>query len=121
MATEVDGVPFIGAFYKRFLSKSVELSILFANTNMHKQKRMLALSLLYVGAFDPIQGPNDVMIVLSRQHRALGLTPKLYGLWLESLLDTVKAYDPECDEDVCESWRRHLGPGIEYMIAEGSK
>ena len=39
----------------------------------------------------------------------------LYALWLDSLLDTVRQFDPLYDDAVDQAWREALEPAIEYM------
>ena len=121
LRTTVDGVSFIDAFYERFLSSSPEVAELFANSDFKTQKNMLLFSLVHVASFNPIHGPDAIMKGLASRHRELSVQPRLYQLWLDSLLDTVKEYDPEYDEDLCESWRRMLAPGIEFMTSENSE
>ena len=116
-----DGGPFMDAFYERFLSQSSEIAEMFAATDFDTQKQMLLISLVHVASFDPVHGPDATMIRLARRHRELGISPRSYGLWLDSLLDAVKTHDPEYSEDVRESWQRVLTPGVEFMISEGSK
>ena len=121
LQTTVDGVPFVDAFYERFLAQSNEIAELFANTEFSAQKQMLLVSLLHVASFDPTHGPDAKMAHLARRHHELNIPPRLYHSWLDSLLDTVKTHDPEYDEEVRESWQRVLAPGIDFMISEHSK
>ena len=114
----MDGVPFIDAFYDRFLASSDEIAVLFVNTDFNTQKNMLLMSLVHVASFDPIHGPDAIMKRLAIRHRDLHVLSHLYRLWLESLLDTVKAYDPEYDQDVREAWRRILTSGIAFMVLD---
>ena len=38
-----------------------------------------------------------------------------------TMIDTVKIYDPDFDDDVELSWRLKMGPGIDYMIFQYDK
>ena len=80
-----------------FLASSDEIAVLFVNTDFNTQKNMLLMSLVHVASFDPIHGSDAIMKRFAIRHRDLHVLSHLYRLWLESLLDTVKAYDPEYD------------------------
>jgi hemoglobin-like flavoprotein len=120
LSTKIDGVEFIDGFYKRFLSSSSEVAELFADTDFSLQKNMLTLSLVHVASFDPAKGPDSIMRHLAARHRELNVKPHHYKLWFDSLLETIKEFDPEYDEDIGESWIRRLTPGVNYMISECS-
>ena len=80
-----------------FLASSDEIAVLFVNTDFNTQKNMLLMSLVHVASFDPIHGSDAIMKRFAIRHRDLHVLSHLYRLWLESLLDTVKAYDLEYD------------------------
>ena len=117
---QVDGVPFIDGFYDRFLACSPEIANKFANTDFDKQKRMLLLSMIHVASYFASGESGQVLEDLARKHsqKELDIEPHLYDYWLESLLSTVENYDPEFNEDVRESWRTVLTPGMEYMKSQ---
>jgi hemoglobin-like flavoprotein len=121
LETTIDGVPFLDAFYERFLSSSNEVAELFANTDFEQQEKMFALSLAYLASFDSEYGPSSIMKRLAIRHRELNVKPHLYPLWVNSLLETVKEYDPEYNDDVHEAWRRVLTPGIDFMVSKCSE
>ncbi len=37
------------------------------------------------------------------------------GYWMDALIDTVKAYDPQYENVTGDAWRRVLEPGVDYM------
>jgi hemoglobin-like flavoprotein len=45
----------------------------------------------------------------------LDITPELYDLWLDRLVQAVSEFDPMFDPEVETAWRRVLQPGIEFM------
>lgn len=45
----------------------------------------------------------------------LDIAPRLYDLWLETLIDTARDFDEQFDEEVELAWRLVLTPGIVYM------
>ena len=45
----------------------------------------------------------------------LDITPELYDLWLDRLVQAVREFDPMFDPEIETAWRRVLEPGIEFM------
>ncbi|MBW0147379.1 globin [Marinobacter arenosus] len=112
-----DGIEFFEAFYRRFLRSSSEVRILFRNTDMAAQRSMLKKSFFSLVAFYASGTIDDVLRRIAYLHSAehLNIKPHLYDLWLECLIDTVNAYDPEFCDEVELAWRLVLSPGITYM------
>ncbi|TBW57589.1 globin [Marinobacter halodurans] len=117
LAFTPDNTEFFEAFYQRFLGSSAEVRRLFQNTDMDRQRRMLKKSFFGLVAFYASGAIDDVLRRTAYIHsaRALDIKPHLYDLWLECLIETVKAYDPEYHDDVELAWRLVLSPGITYM------
>ena len=111
------GIEFFEAFYRRFLKSSTEVRILFRNTDMAAQRHMLKKSFFSLVAFYASGTIDDVLRRIAYLHSAeqLNIKPHLYDLWLECLIDTVSAYDPEFCDEVELAWRLVLSPGITYM------
>lgn len=110
---------FIPAFYDRFLSTFAEIREKFRNTNFERQNKMLLRSLrLAAGATagDPesLKELRERARTHDRNH--LNIEPKLYDVWLESVIKTVAEYDEEWDETVEKNWRTILGYVISYMV-----
>lgn len=108
---------FVSHFYKTFMGKSPEIAERFRETNMTAQKTALFDSLLYMAEFPHSQNARSRIIQLghSHSHRALDISPALYDLWLEALIDTVREFDPDFDADAELSWRVTMAPGIACM------
>lgn len=113
----VEGETFADSFYESFLEASPKARELFSGTDFAVQKRMFLLSIVYMGTLYTKNGPGHVAERLARKHRHVGVRPEMFDQWTESLLRTVRAYDPECDETVLEAWRVVLTPGIRYMVS----
>lgn len=118
VALEVrDGQPFFESFYHRFLAASPLVRHKFRHTDMVKQRTMLKKSFYSLLTFYASGSVDNVLERIAANHSRKGLDvpPFLYDLWLESLMDTVKRYDPLFDDDVELAWRLVLSPGITYM------
>lgn len=118
VALEVrDGQPFFEGFYHRFLVASPLVRHKFRNTDMVQQRTMLKKSFYSLLTFYASGSVDNVLERIAANHSRKGLdvSPFLYDLWLECLMDTVKRYDPLFDDDVELAWRLVLSPGITYM------
>ncbi len=109
---------FIDAFYDRFIASSPEVEEKFKTTRMATQKRMLQESLVQMAFFFATKGEADDQIEkISRIHSEgeKNIKPHLYDLWLECLIDTVRDYDAEFNQDVELAWRMVMASGITFM------
>lgn len=116
-STVIEGRGFFDRFYENFLASSPEASEKFKGTDFFSQKKMLHDSLVHLQKFSISKRADVFMKELAKKHSSneLDVQPYLYDLWLASLIDTVKEYDPEFDGDMEVAWRMHLAPGIEFM------
>lgn len=108
---------FFEAFYRRFVGSSPEIRALFRNTDMAAQRSMLKRSFFSLVSFYASGTTDDVLRRTAQLHNAkqLNIKPHLYDLWLECMIDTVKHFDSEFDDEVELAWRLILSPGITYM------
>lgn len=108
---------FVSHFYKTFMGKSEEIAERFRETDMTAQKTALFDSLLFMAEFPHSQSARARIIQLghSHSHRALNISPALYDLWLEALIDTARQFDAEFDGEAELSWRVTMAPGIACM------
>ncbi len=117
LSRELEGQGFFAAFYERFLAASPEVAAKFRHTDMARQQAMLKKAFYHLLAFYASSHADyylqEVAISHSRAH--LDIPPALYDLWLESLIDTVRAFDAQFDDEVELAWRLVMTPGIVYM------
>lgn len=108
---------FLDRFYEIFVAKSPKIAQLFKDTQMGAQKTMLQDSLFYMKDFFLWKEPNEYMKRIAAVHSQAGVNvrPELYDVWLDSLIEAVKEYDPEFDSEAELAWRITLSPGITYM------
>lgn len=112
---------FLDAFYENFLASSPEVAEKFVGTDFARQKELLKTSFhhLLLVARDPKQGPDPYLEEVAVRHGAGGLAigAHMYDLWLDSLIETVRARDPECSPEVEAAWERVMMVGIHYLCA----
>ena len=117
MRQELAGRAFIPAFYDRFIDSSPLVREKFRDTDMGRQIAMLEKSLHYVAYLFSSPDIYSYVEEIALLHSARGkdIPPQLYDLWLETLIDTVREFDPEFGIDVELGWRLSLARGIAYM------
>ncbi len=112
---------FLDLFYEKFLASSPEVAEKFAQTDFVKQKASLRASFhhLLLVAKDPKQGPDAYLHDVAVRHGAgqLAIGARLYDLWLDTLLETVRACDPECFPEVEAAWEEVMMVGIHYLCS----
>ena len=111
---------FIDHFYDLFLQSSEEVAAKFAQTDFRKQKRMLKASfyLILLANEGKPEGCSHLHRIAQLHSRTgVDVRPELYELWLDCLMQTVRAYDPQWTEEIEQVWRRMLRPGITRMQA----
>jgi hemoglobin-like flavoprotein len=108
---------FLDRFYELFFTRSPEIARLFRNTNMSAQKTMLQDSLFYMKEFFISKKDNEYLRRVAKVHSQSGhdIPAEFYDVWLDTLIETVKEYDSQFNEDVELAWRIALSPGITYM------
>ena len=110
---------FLDVFYERFMGSSKDVAAKFAATDFARQKKALAMSLrMMVMAGQDNAAAEPYLSFLAERHsrQYLDIRPAMYGLWLESLLATIREVDEQYDESVEAAWRAVMEPGMQYMI-----
>jgi hemoglobin-like flavoprotein len=113
-----DQPDFLLAFYRQFFRICPAAEPLFARTDLDRQARLLqhALGLLLAFPAQPLKEPT-VLTRLAIRHGPddLNIDPAWYPLFLEALVTTVSAHDPQFTARTAEAWREALRPGLTYM------
>ena len=108
---------FIGRFYDIFLSKSDRIAERFKEADMSAQKTMLHDSLNYLVDFFISRKTSDYMHRIATIHssKEYDIEDEMYDTWMDSLIEALREFDPDFDDEVELSWRLVLSPGITYM------
>jgi hemoglobin-like flavoprotein len=102
-------------FYGIFLEKSPDIPPMFAGTDFTRQKLMLRQSLLEMMIFAQTPAGRDEIDRLAERHRELKVQPHHYDLWLDSLCETLRQYDPQFGPELEQMWRDVMRLGIDVM------
>jgi hemoglobin-like flavoprotein len=111
---------FLEGFYDRFVGASEEVREKFRGVDLKRQVRMVEDSLYVVAV--AAQGEEgsparNALPWLAERHsrRDLDIRPELYDLWIDCLVETARAHDPEFSSAVEGAWRETLTLGANYM------
>jgi hemoglobin-like flavoprotein len=112
---------FVERFYQIFLASSPKVQEKFAETDFVRQKAALRASLdaMLLAAKNPAAGPQQHLHDLAERHssRQLNIGAELYDLWLDSLLATVKEFDPVNGPAVQDAWEKVMMQGVSYLLS----
>jgi serine/threonine protein kinase len=105
---------FIEEFYKTLFSKCEEIKQIFEQkgVTMGRQYAMLryALDILVDYPYDR----TATLPAIASKHK--GLDHRLYGEFIEALIDTVRRCDPRWVPDLEDAWRERINEGIMYYL-----
>ena len=112
------GNEFMDAFYERFIASSPLVAEKFKNVDMASQKAMLKQSLSYLLNMYTMKQIPDHLAEIARKHdrQHTDIPPELYQSWLECLIETVREFDSDFNDDVELAWRLICSQGIAFMV-----
>ncbi len=104
---------FFDTFYRLFTASSPQVREKFLNTEMPTQKQLLRAGILTL-VLHARGMPDSKLRAIGQSHAREGfdIRPELYDLWLDSLLQAIRAHDHAADEGDLAAWREVLEPGI---------
>lgn len=114
---------FFKLFYDDFLQQSDEIVELFANTDWHMQKHLIASAIrsaiMFAGSSD-LSAAKEHIEALGHSHSEsqMNIKPEFYPIWLESMMRTVKKTDPFFSPQVDKAWREVLMFTINLMVSK---
>ena len=117
------GKGFVLRFYERLRESSPEAAEKFASTSWPIQKRKLTASLymaMLLADDSPEGRAHFDRIAQLHGKEALDIRPDLYGVWIDTILESVAEFDPNYDDEIERVWRTLLQPAADYMKARYS-
>ena len=112
---------FFDIFYNHFIASSPEVAQKFRYTDIKKQKREVKGS-LHLAMETMARSETDFsgLSKIAKLHGPdeLDIPPRLYFLWLESLIHAVKQCDRQFDQVVEWVWRDAMQSVIDYMTSK---
>ena len=113
---------FYSEFYRSLMETSPEAARKFEHTDMKLQIRSLRASVGVLMAYSQNGIYSDYLYRLAERHgpKGVDIQPELYAVWLNCLIETVRAFDSRFNERVETAWRFVFSKGIEFMIAHAN-
>jgi hemoglobin-like flavoprotein len=111
---------FLVTFYDILTRSSDEIRILFAHTDMPRQRSLLKEGLIYLISYPTgNEFARNRVIELGNSHGRtnLNVRPEFYQIWVDSLIQAIHRHDANYGPDLDAAWRRVLAPGIAAMIS----
>jgi len=107
---------FLPRFYEHLLASDPAVPPMFEKTEFPRQYKLLQHALGLLLSYG--NNPDDMLLErLAAKHsaKAIDVAPPMYELFVDSLLATIREFDPRCDEQIEGAWRETLGPGLDFM------
>lgn len=101
---------YLDTFYEVFLGNSQRARDRFAKVDLEQQKRRLAKALprlFAIADLDPDSRVAQEVRLSHRQHHQIG-APTDYGLWIESLCETLKRHEKNFDDAMASQLKERL-------------
>lgn len=110
---------FFSTFYALLIADNPEVANKFRNTDMHRQVQMLKTSVAVLLSYYGTDDQDDYLRKMAERHskKDVDIPPRLYSVWLDSLIETVRRFDPKFNDAVAVAWRRVFEKGIEFMTS----
>lgn len=109
----------LGRFYELFFQCSEEITALFKDTDMDKQKEALSQGLNLAIMFadgKPFAKTVIRKIRVSHSRARMDIRPALYPLWKSNLMQAISEFDSEYSPAVEQAWDEVLQKTIDYII-----
>lgn len=109
---------FFETFYERFFEACPAARPMFAKTDFSRQHKLLQHAIGLLLAYDEQRevGPNLLSRVAERHGRTdLKVDPSHYDEFVESLIQTARAIDPQFTAHTEVAWREATARGVAYM------
>ncbi len=108
----------IDGFYEVFLNSHPDIAEMFKNTNFKQQKLLLrqginCMIMFTEGAFAGSFCLDEIKISHNRKH--LNIHPRYYPHWKNSLITSLKKYDPQFDNELLTLWNQVIDKGVDYI------
>jgi hypothetical protein len=115
-----DQLEFFEYFYERFIIASPEVAKKLSNTDIDHRAIMLraSLEMLIPGTIDE-GGSDDYLAQAAALHSRQGvdIPSNFYAHWMDALMQAVREFDPQCDDQLEQAWCRVLDKGIRFITS----
>lgn len=111
------GDAFFSHFYTLFIDSTQALNILPSPRAHQEQQKIIYKSFFYMLSVATTYIVSDYLkqVAQEQSDQGLNLPAAVFAYWRRAVLQTVRALDPRCDEEVLTAWAIFMAPGLEFM------
>lgn len=106
-------------FYEILLEADPRIRPLFKNTDFKRQRDLLIHAIVMLIEYAEGKPLGEMAIRrLGELHsrRKMNVTPDLYPIWADAMIDALAQLDPEFSPDLEQKWRNVMQKGIAMMV-----
>ncbi|MDC4206602.1 MAG: globin domain-containing protein [Candidatus Manganitrophus sp.] len=106
-------------FYEILLEADPRIRPLFNNTDFKRQRDLLIHAIVMLIEYADGKPLGEMAIRrLGELHsrRKMNVTPDLYPIWADAMIDALAQLDPEFSPDLGQKWRNVMQKGIAVML-----
>jgi hemoglobin-like flavoprotein len=104
---------FIARFYEIFLASHPAIAPMFEKTDFSKQRlalrRGISVAISYAAGSGIVARTTEHMARVHSRDGRTPVTPGLYPLWIDSLMQAIGENDPEINPALIARWREAMG------------
>ena len=99
------------------MGASPEIAELFRETDFERQRRVLrdSLYVMLVAAGTESGPAHDEVERLAARHVELGVTPEMFDVWLDALIQAAREHDTHFTDALEHDWRASFGGPMALM------
>ncbi|EAS45293.1 globin [Photobacterium profundum] len=109
---------FLPLFYSLFINADIAIKDMFGSTDKEQQILTLKASLAMLQPAQDLITHEQLIKSIALRHKKMNIAPHLFNVWFDCLMQAVKQYDPQYNEDLHTIWREQLDFGIKLMTKE---
>ena len=110
---------FLDHLYENFFMSHVSISDLLSPLDCEKRKALMLTEIVALLQFGQKEENGKLVLdLIGVNHAWLGMESSMYQYWSESLLKTLKQFDPKWSPELEKVWTDLLRSGIEYLSTQ---
>jgi hemoglobin-like flavoprotein len=109
---------FLPLFYSLFINADIAVKDMFGSTDKEQQILTLKASLAMIQPAQDLFTHEQLIKRIAHRHQKMKISPHLFNVWFDCLMQAVKQYDPQYNDDLHNIWREQLDFGLKLMAKE---
>ena len=110
---------FLDHLYETFFMSHASISALLSPIDCDKRKALMLTEIVALLQFGRREENGKLVLnFVGLNHTWLGVEPSMYPYWSDSLLKTLKQFDPKWSPELEKIWTHSLRGGLEYLSSQ---